>query len=31
MNKSRRVAWHKHLLTAKKAKEKRKTQPKAAK
>jgi len=31
MNKARRVAWHKHLKTAKKLKEERKAQPKAAK
>jgi hypothetical protein len=31
MNKSRRVAWHKHLKMAQKLKERRKTQAKAAK
>jgi hypothetical protein len=31
MNKSRKVAWHKHLHKDKKLKEKRKAQPKAAK
>jgi hypothetical protein len=31
MNKARRVAWHKHLKAAKKAKEKAKAQPKAEK
>jgi len=31
MNKSKRVAWHKHLKAAKKAKEKRKAQAKTAK
>jgi len=31
MNKSKRVAWHKHLEAAKKAKEKRKAQSKTAK
>jgi hypothetical protein len=30
MNKSKRVAWHKHLKAAKKATEKRKAQGKAA-
>jgi hypothetical protein len=31
MNKSRNVAWHKHLKLAQKMKEKRKAQAKAAK
>jgi len=31
MNKSRNVAWHKHLKTAKKAKEKRQAQAKTVK
>jgi len=31
MNKSKRVAWHKHLRKAKKLKEKKKAQPEAAK
>jgi hypothetical protein len=31
MNKSKRVAWHKHLKAARKRQEKRKEQPKAAK
>jgi hypothetical protein len=31
MNKSRRVAWHKHLKAAKKAREKRKEPAKTAK
>jgi hypothetical protein len=31
MNKSKRVAWHKHLKRAKRLREKRKTQEKAAK
>jgi hypothetical protein len=31
MNKSKKVAWHKHLIKAKKLREKRKAQAKAAK
>jgi hypothetical protein len=31
MNKSRRNAWHKHLKAAKKAREKRRAEAKAAK
>jgi hypothetical protein len=31
MNKAKKVAWHKHLKTAKKLKAKRKEQPQAAK
>jgi len=31
MNKSKNVAWHKHLIKIKKLKEKRKAQAKAAK
>jgi len=31
MNKTKRVAWHKHLKKAKKIREKKKAQPQAAK